>query len=137
MQVPDLQPNFKSVLLSTPSQAYRTVSDPKVFLDLVRHLSVHPSSSMRSAAVFPAIFRGGYVTGLGTCKQCPRLLGECRSFRSNRGPGPGPGPDPVPDSKSEGPDHYDTVPHGSRDHGSIFATYVRTRADIDIVKAVK
>ena len=125
-QVPDLQTIFQlccrtcdwlltgdtNPLLGTPSQAYGTVSNPEVFLDLISHLSVHRSGCRAPQPSLKAGFQGGYVTTSRTCKRCPRhLLREGRSGRSDRGPGPGPGPGPVRRLKSAGPDYYEyTLP---------------------------
>jgi len=66
-----------SALLSTPCQACSTVSNTKLSPDLVRHISVHCSNSMRAAVVFQAVFGGIAVVGPHMCKQCPRhLLGR-------------------------------------------------------------
>ena len=90
--------------LSNPSRAYGTFNSVKVILDLICHLAVHCSSSMRSATIFEANF---FLRGL-----CNRIMHvqalsttppPCREDRTNCDPGSR----LVWGSKSASPDHYD------------------------------
>ena len=79
---------YRNPFHSTPGQAYGTFSSAKVFLDLICHLAIHCSSSMRSTAITKAIFCRGL------CKHRMQASSTspppCREDWSDCSPGPGP-----------------------------------------------
>ena len=83
-------------LLGTPCEAYITVSNTKVFLDLATGIHRSGLEVVRAVAMFQLFSEGFMLLGHTRASSAHiTSLGLAQFLRSIRSPGPGPGPNPI------------------------------------------